>query len=1465
MERHTERVTLHFDLSNCPQDIEFTLNAGGRKHKLTSYSQAPHKMVEHRRKNKALALIPESYLGRITHFVEDAELYSDAPALRSVTFPSQDDHPLPELAAVFFHIPPQQRRHAFSHMRALGVKLRHEATLAHYGVPHATLLAAAQTSPAQEDEIRADAGSIVGPTSSAQTIVFHHPEIGTCNPLVAQQVFSAHVQYSPEFSALVQYISGHGGVQPSWYQKTYTQWQDPDTGQWGNMPADTDSVGKDGKKPAWPIVNGQAVIPQYSLTSDVNSGDTGVLGAASPVVLQVLIDTKNDNTLNGQLWTKQSGTTQKTQTNVSPSPKPKAALAAGAGGGVKGFAIKNQTSSYGLDVYPDQLTYDSTTSTLTFPVKNWPSRYLVAYVQFFKSDGTAINRSDIPNWNDNLPDFLQGMFEADPTKNYVTYLSSGNAVFGIPFPTNPTTLEFIYPQAATTANVLVGGLGCASGFTDWDTDVDLGGTMATGLVCYGITALSMAFTVYVVNPIMSMLSGTVLYAIYGIGALIGVAGVIGGAIEYKTSAGKMILAKLSNMVAGIVFGQIVKLALKQAYKDAIAEMIAEMWSLITADEALEQIPFAGWALQVASVAGDIAALAATTIECLASPATYQLQVLHTLDLTATVSPDPKHGKQGQNPIWPLVSDHYVITVKYPGSNGQEGGTTYVAAGPMPGDHTAPIVVPFNQIPAGGKLEVVANIYSSNNWLAGQWASGWVDATPDANDNLAVSGNITEFLVPLTATTAYSQKQRVIYDSTAQQHLWQVTQFSIDASLSTDLDAKDASPAVRSAFSSNGNNLSNQVAITVDAQGSSWTLVDSTAAITFQIQKVTVYSSDNQQLYELQVQNQTNASPQLPTTLHDCTTDGDGHNVCERVNIIINNKEYELGYTWKASGQNMPLDNGTTNSNDQMYAFQSISTLGEPQNQIIQPARGFTQRTFLGFDQFGLSAVLQLPTSMVPELNAGGPVPSDIQQAFAGFGLPQNSQITVATPGQRWLLGVAGSDPVFDLRLETVAGTAQQAETALVASAGSAHARFLAAPSTQQIVNAYSYPVPALDNFWLDPRTFATDGLYHLRGVTFPPGASTFDYTEGQSWGAFTQQQLNAFAVHPQGYVVAVDFETHKMFVLKLPAQAVAEADAPLAMPLSGEGLREGLMNEPVAMTITADGRILVLEQGNRRIQAFDVKGNPVPSFNGPIQFPLTADLAAAFDSKTPNAELSQQYQQHVTPATAPVFSSNPSSASSLDQGVADATLVAAFHTFGYDLPADTTQIAIATTTAGSLWFLADNSKNETYDIRLVSDNIGVQHLFVYRAAVFQIDVKAPGLEWLLSDLANAMTYDVNKPATGGALTAQQLVSTMALRDQSPSTVNYLDIAVENKGYIYVLASVLQPAGPPVFQLDIYNPDGTVLLTSPQTGVNAERLTVDQWRTLFTLTFERVLGPGLRTEPGVSAWIPSTPGSPTGAN
>jgi hypothetical protein len=90
-------------------------------------------------------------------------------------------------------------------------------------------------------------------------------------------------------------------------------------------------------------------------------------------------------------------------------------------------------------------------------------------------------------------------------------------------------------------------------------------------------------------------------------------------------------------------------------------------------------------------------------------------------------------------------------------------------------------------------------------------------------------------------------------------------------------------------------------------------------------------------------------------------------------------------------------------------------------------------------------------------------------------------------------------------------------------------------------------------------------------------------------------------LHPSGAVISINNANHKLEALKLPAKAVDDASAARlyrARTYSGQGSRPGLMRSPMAAAVSADGVILVLEDsnGNNRIQAFDIGGNPIPYF-----------------------------------------------------------------------------------------------------------------------------------------------------------------------------------------------------------------------------------------------------------------------------
>ena len=101
---------------------------------------------------------------------------------------------------------------------------------------------------------------------------------------------------------------------------------------------------------------------------------------------------------------------------------------------------------------------------------------------------------------------------------------------------------------------------------------------------------------------------------------------------------------------------------------------------------------------------------------------------------------------------------------------------------------------------------------------------------------------------------------------------------------------------------------------------------------------------------------------------------------------------------------------------------------------------------------------------------------------------------------------------------------------------------------------------------------------------------------------------------------------------------------------------------------------------------------------------------------------------------------------------------------------------------------------------------------------------------------------------------------LELTATASADTEYLDLAVEYTGYLYVLSRSLSTN---LYRLDIYHPgqNGTAPIATTQ-NMNAARLTVDFWRNVYTLNYDvlRLPGGGFPgvTEPSVSLWQPSTP-------
>ena len=713
----------------------------------------------------------------------------------------------------------------------------------------------------------------------------------------------------------------------------------------------------------------------------------------------------------------------------------------------------------------------------------------------------------------------------------------------------------------------------------------------------------------------------------------------------------------------------------------------------------------------------------------------------------------------------------------------------------------------------------------------------------------------ESLVPLVSTTKYTEKQRTGFDTILQKHTWVMTTFAIKDIYKDDLQKGILSKGFYTEFSNNGILLpaNADIKITTKETDKHWEILNKINNIVYRCFYVEIYNNGETGdkkvvLYQITVENLTRPAPPLPFPKTVCDSSGSNHNICQLVNISINNKAYQLGYVWKASGMNLPKDK-TTNPvvNTQMYNMQSISTLNQPSDLIIQSRVGFSEMPFIAYNQFGLTPLFQInfeTGSTALNSSDNKAVPAIVAKEFElrGFTIPANALIKVTKRDIDWRI-TDGETIAYNLIVttEVVDG------------------------AWKKVISIFNYIVPEFTDFYLDSR-IDTDGRYHLRSVSFNdgiPGAykfdTDFDPSKKNSWGSFPipkGSSLYKIAVHPGGYVIGIDFGLNKIWKLKLNEHASTMKDASVAAPLSGAGNLEGLLSQPKGLTIAADGRIIILEEGNKRFQSFDINGNPVAAFKGTLAFNILTGVANSLDKGEITEPLRKAYQENV-PASyfrKMLFNINDDELiSDLDKGIISDDLKYYFKKNLHELSENNTDTIIITK-PGALWLISKKEESVSFDLRW---DKATGNLNVYYEGTLKVDTIAKTQEWLITDPCNSLTFKATKSKpTSPDIQLQQLIATANLRDQTV-TVEYLDIAIEDKGYIYVLYAEGDGSTADKYRLDIYKPDGTILLGAPLSGIAAAKMAVDKWRTLWTLNYEKYLGPDNRTEPTVSGWIPST--------
>lgn len=550
-------------------------------------------------------------------------------------------------------------------------------------------------------------------------------------------------------------------------------------------------------------------------------------------------------------------------------------------------------------------------------------------------------------------------------------------------------------------------------------------------------------------------------------------------------------------------------------------------------------------------------------------------------------------------------------------------------------------------------------------------------------------------------------------------------------------------------------------------GSTLTLPD--ANIT---ENIVPLAGDTQYLYKEQIAYEGGAYKwevgTAPTATLEALDCGDSGTLCEPVAISINNSAFQVGYVWRASGQNLPPDDPNAPVSDkQLYNVQNLSVLADPNSRLITSQIGFTQKPQVAY---------------APAIGDGSTI---------------NQQ-----------------------------------------------------------------------NYVLDPR----GGGNNLRQVLLSEGATHFGFTDPdqKSWSRFPLDNLDAMAVHPSNMVVGASFKDQKLLLAPLPMEPSPDDKAETAFMVSGDGIRQGLMRGPVAMDASPDGRILILESLNTRVQAFDTKGNPVPSFTWiPSLFELiTADIADDLNAGTVPAGfvdgLVAQLQGFLNNISADL-------ATELDSGcyaAKDDPLIEALTNVGVDLAYDPDNLTdpkasaqITVLTQGSAWEITD-PRGFLYRLVKPVD----QDIAIYAVPLTPtIQTVEEGTTWLITDQKLGQSWRVEPSTADPSKSLIKIaLSYFPLKPRQPGST-YLDMGVEAQGHIYILSYTGDGTQAQDYYLDIYTPEGVFLSQTPDASVSTSainpilsKLSVSVFRDVYGLGYGTTAGIDGRPEPQLSHWVPTPP-------
>ncbi len=698
-----EQRKYFFDLSHVKKGLKHYLIMGSESHELDICTSQTIALSE----NPLLQAISEGKITHhITHFFPSQEI--QACYIRSVD-PSDPEGGW-SMSLSFFHLPRSSVEKAA--LREIST-LDTSAKLAYYDLD-ASLFSGMEL---YESYVHEDAVKTV--VDQAIDLTFHHPEI-----LSAESDSAAHIQKN---------IIGVQAATKTLSSVLSSQGAATENGGWATLEPYIN------KKTGKPYLNSQGKIqyfPRYSHLTNTylgNAVNPSLESVKNDVTLGVNITdldptVKNPST-KGKLWTINNGfTTVETMLEST--------------NGSDWMTCSNKSKRHGYQA--TLLSADKDTGKITFKVENWYYRYLGIYIQFLDSGGNKISLKDIPK--STIESFASGSSNFDSTYNkYALMLASQFNIFGIPVKTSVEEITFIWPENATFAKIIAGGLG--QGKEEYENTIDPGGVL-TGVINLGIPTifltLGAATGFFAFASDMRSLEGIELTSL--------VADII---IELALDG-----VSISELGANPeLFIEVGKTLGEFLLSRGITILYQKLTKYLTEGEITDAVPAIGKILATIAAAGLIAEIVTTSDEVLNSPANYSDLLTATHNIEVTIHHDP------DDPNFPAVADYYKLTAMFDNGTPHDSGKIK-----MPGSSVSnPIKYTFENVPYGGLVSIKVTFNANkNDWPAGGGYTGSIENTVDE-----VEITIKENKVPLDNNTTYGHKQKIVLDGEGN-HIWEAT-------------------------------------------------------------------------------------------------------------------------------------------------------------------------------------------------------------------------------------------------------------------------------------------------------------------------------------------------------------------------------------------------------------------------------------------------------------------------------------------------------------------------------------------------------------------------------------------------------------------------------------------------------------------------------------------------------------------